>query len=395
MPLVVRLIILFGSRKIEPVFNPQNDKIWCEDAPRNSALVEHRQYPKLVMVLGGICLIGKTPLVFVEEGIKIKVYQRDIIEAVVLPWDQKHFVNANWMHKPLKSLVEAKSKRRKSGTKRIFQTYHPKNDLLLASSQSHGLQSNYAIFLGNVSPDTVNGMKLQRDLVTLNTDQEIETSLVFNGNIVMENDLWVQGLINGVNVTQLAGEAVYLDTNQTIVGPYHFTAAQVTSDVAVEGLVNGVDLPVLDKNVDAFWMDITQSLQTMDRHSLDSCELANDLQHVLSKVCDADCCAIGPGFECRRRRGCLEMYAFTAWGDINSCPAVSLLLRLGNVAAVAKWYRYRIVACLVTSSSPVPLKTRRVGQRCTLNLSRAETSSRWCGVVVRRGGASSGVVHVT
>ncbi|GFW38117.1 uncharacterized protein TNCV_601931 [Trichonephila clavipes] len=56
----------------------------------------------------------------------------------------------------------------------------------------------------------------------------------------------------------------------------------------------------------------------------------------------------------------------------------------GFVAAVAEWCRYRIVACLVMSSSPVPLKTRRVGQRCTLNLSRAETSSRWCGVVVRR-----------
>ncbi|GFT13608.1 uncharacterized protein TNCV_3830811 [Trichonephila clavipes] len=54
------------------------------------------------------------------------------------------------------------------------------------------------------------------------------------------------------------------------------------------------------------------------------------------------------------------------------------------VAAVAEWYRYRTVAGLVTGSSPVPLKTRRVGQRCTLNLSRAETSSRWCGVVVRR-----------
>ncbi|GFX94796.1 uncharacterized protein TNCV_2378691 [Trichonephila clavipes] len=40
----------------------------------------------------------------------------------------------------------------------------------------------------------------------------------------------------------------------------------------------------------------------------------------------------------------------------------------------------------VMSSIPVPLKTRLVGQRCTLNLSRAETSSRWCGVVVRRGG---------
>ncbi|GFX90356.1 uncharacterized protein TNCV_3849311 [Trichonephila clavipes] len=49
----------------------------------------------------------------------------------------------------------------------------------------------------------------------------------------------------------------------------------------------------------------------------------------------------------------------------------------------------------VMSSSPVPLKTRRVGQRCPLNLSRAETSSRWCGVVVRRGGASSDAIHVT
>ncbi|GFS94084.1 uncharacterized protein TNCV_3785691 [Trichonephila clavipes] len=66
-----------------------------------------------------------------------------------------------------------------------------------------------------------------------------------------------------------------------------------------------------------------------------------------------------------------------------------------NVAAVAEWYRYRTVACFVTGLSPVPLKIRGVGQRCTLNLLRAETSSRWYGVVVRRGGASSGVVHVT
>ncbi|GFS84795.1 hypothetical protein TNCV_2956911 [Trichonephila clavipes] len=47
------------------------------------------------------------------------------------------------------------------------------------------------------------------------------------------------------------------------------------------------------------------------------------------------------------------------------------------------------------SSSPVPIKTRDVGERCTLNLSRAKTSSFWCDLVVTRGGASSGVVHVT
>ncbi|GFW51806.1 uncharacterized protein TNCV_1187381 [Trichonephila clavipes] len=39
----------------------------------------------------------------------------------------------------------------------------------------------------------------------------------------------------------------------------------------------------------------------------------------------------------------------------------------------------------VMSSSPVPLKTHCVGHRCTLNLSRTEMSSRWCGVVIRRG----------
>ncbi|GFW49813.1 uncharacterized protein TNCV_3866791 [Trichonephila clavipes] len=74
---------------------------------------------------------------------------------------------------------------------------------------------------------------------------------------------------------------------------------------------------------------------------------------------------------------------------------LNILVSAQIVAAVAEWYKYRTMACFVTSSSPVPLKTFRVGQRCTLNLSRAETFSRWCGVVVRRGGASSSIVHVT
>ncbi|GFV99188.1 uncharacterized protein TNCV_1511611 [Trichonephila clavipes] len=74
---------------------------------------------------------------------------------------------------------------------------------------------------------------------------------------------------------------------------------------------------------------------------------------------------------------------------------IRIRLKDEKLDELPEWYGHRIVAGFVTSSSPVPLKTRRVGQRCTLNLSRAEMSSRWCGVVVRRGGASSGVVHVT
>ncbi|GFW80414.1 uncharacterized protein TNCV_2945461 [Trichonephila clavipes] len=49
-------------------------------------------------------------------------------------------------------------------------------------------------------------------------------------------------------------------------------------------------------------------------------------------------------------------------------------------------------AWCVMSSSRVPLKTRRVGERCTLNLSRAQISFRWCGVLVRRGGVPAQVM---
>ncbi|GFT71584.1 hypothetical protein TNCV_1055991 [Trichonephila clavipes] len=38
------------------------------------------------------------------------------------------------------------------------------------------------------------------------------------------------------------------------------------------------------------------------------------------------------------------------------------------------------------SSSPVPLKTRREGERCTLNILKAQTSSQRCGVIVKREG---------
>ncbi|GFX84034.1 uncharacterized protein TNCV_4858421 [Trichonephila clavipes] len=40
----------------------------------------------------------------------------------------------------------------------------------------------------------------------------------------------------------------------------------------------------------------------------------------------------------------------------------------------------------VMSLSPIPLKICRLGEEYALNLSRTQTYSRWCGVVVRRGG---------
>ncbi|GFW43329.1 hypothetical protein TNCV_2923771 [Trichonephila clavipes] len=63
----------------------------------------------------------------------------------------------------------------------------------------------------------------------------------------------------------------------------------------------------------------------------------------------------------------------------------------GSVRLVKKAQERKSSACYllitkgVTSSRPVPLKARRVGNRYTLILSRAQTSSCWSGEVVKRG----------
>ncbi|GFV33510.1 hypothetical protein TNCV_2481071 [Trichonephila clavipes] len=60
----------------------------------------------------------------------------------------------------------------------------------------------------------------------------------------------------------------------------------------------------------------------------------------------------------------------------------------GSVCVVRKTQERNRLASdftkVVTSSSPVPLKTCRVGVRCTLNMSRPQTSSCWSDVVVKR-----------
>ncbi|GFS73423.1 uncharacterized protein TNCV_1101491 [Trichonephila clavipes] len=65
--------------------------------------------------------------------------------------------------------------------------------------------------------------------------------------------------------------------------------------------------------------------------------------------------------------------------DGNTSPTCPFIPGRGNqVVKVSDrgWY--------VRSSNPVPLKSCRVGKRYILNQSRAQTSSRWCGLIVTR-----------
>ena len=52
---------------IEQGHNHENDRTWCAEAPVTSAIDEHRQNRKSVMVWAEICSTGKTPLVFADE----------------------------------------------------------------------------------------------------------------------------------------------------------------------------------------------------------------------------------------------------------------------------------------------------------------------------------------
>ncbi|GFY34133.1 uncharacterized protein TNCV_2504361 [Trichonephila clavipes] len=69
-----------------------------------------------------------------------------------------------------------------------------------------------------------------------------------------------------------------------------------------------------------------------------------------------------------------QYYGYKLWAIVCGSGCGSLVVKVLD-------YGWRVM-----SSSPVSLKTRRVEQRCTLNLSRAQTSSLWCDLVVRRGG---------
>jgi hypothetical protein len=61
-------------------------------------VVPHGHFPQSVMVWAGITATGKTPLVFVERGVKINaaVYQEQILNKVVKPWARRHFENQPW-----------------------------------------------------------------------------------------------------------------------------------------------------------------------------------------------------------------------------------------------------------------------------------------------------------
>ena len=78
--------------------SPEQQVLGHAEALCTSAIVEHCQNPKSVMVWARICVTGKTPLVFIIERVKIyqNVYRREILDAVVFPWACRQFGQQEW-----------------------------------------------------------------------------------------------------------------------------------------------------------------------------------------------------------------------------------------------------------------------------------------------------------
>ena len=88
--------ILFSDEKIftiEQFHNHQNDRIWSSKAPLKEKIVGRSQKPKSIMVWAGVTYNGKTPLVFIDEGVKVnqELYLTQILQQKLVPWTAEHF----------------------------------------------------------------------------------------------------------------------------------------------------------------------------------------------------------------------------------------------------------------------------------------------------------------
>ena len=66
----------------------QNDRIWSRKGKVESWVVTQRQGAASVMVWAAVTETGRSPLVFVNHGIKLnqEIYRTSIFESVLLPW---------------------------------------------------------------------------------------------------------------------------------------------------------------------------------------------------------------------------------------------------------------------------------------------------------------------
>lgn len=96
--------LVFSDEKpfqIEQFVNKQNDRVYL---PKRSAenlhlrLATRTQAPPMVMVWAAVTADGRSPLVFIDHGVKINAeyYRENVLKTVLKPWADKHFGRRPW-----------------------------------------------------------------------------------------------------------------------------------------------------------------------------------------------------------------------------------------------------------------------------------------------------------
>ena len=93
--------LVFSDEKIfnvEHHFNSQNDRIWSKNGDEGSRVVTRKQCPTSVMVWAAVTESSRSPLFFVDKGVKLnqKNYRDAILVGALLPWARKHFKKRPW-----------------------------------------------------------------------------------------------------------------------------------------------------------------------------------------------------------------------------------------------------------------------------------------------------------
>ena len=97
--------LVFSDEKlfsVEQFFNKQNDRVWASGKSSISETnfqATRTQGAASVMVWAGVCASGRTPLVFVPQGVKINAqqYRERILEGCLSPWAHTHFNGTCWV----------------------------------------------------------------------------------------------------------------------------------------------------------------------------------------------------------------------------------------------------------------------------------------------------------
>lgn len=96
--------IVFSDEKIFPIeqfVNSQNDRVYLKERSHENLshrMVTRKQHPPQVMVWAAATADGRSPIVFIEPGVKVNAtyYREMVLEAALKPWADKHFGRRPW-----------------------------------------------------------------------------------------------------------------------------------------------------------------------------------------------------------------------------------------------------------------------------------------------------------